>query len=181
MNLVRIAKIGLATLLIFLLLGFLFPGLHGPGERIANEKIIVTQLSSALEGYRSEYGNFPQGNQPSIISELTGRNPKGIIFYEVDSRRINSKGELTDMWGIPYKIEFSGHSNPHVSSAGKNMKLITRIYQMTSVAGIRPNKALQLTPSRTAPVSYDRSAFPFTSFLELVRPFGVAELGVRAL
>jgi hypothetical protein len=42
-----------------------------------------------------------------------------------------------------------------------------------------PNKALQLTPSRIAPVSYDRPAFPFTSFLELVRPFGVAELGVR--
>jgi hypothetical protein len=43
----------------------------------------------------------------------------------------------------------------------------------------RPNKALQLTPSRIAPVSYDRSVFPFTSSLELVRPFGVAELGVR--
>jgi hypothetical protein len=42
------------------------------------------------------------------------------------------------------------------------------------------NKTLQLTPSRDAPVSYDRSVFPFTSFLELVRPFGVAELGVRA-
>jgi hypothetical protein len=42
-----------------------------------------------------------------------------------------------------------------------------------------PNKALQLTPSRIAPVSYDHSVFPFTSFLELVRPFGVAELGVR--
>jgi hypothetical protein len=41
-----------------------------------------------------------------------------------------------------------------------------------------PNKALQLTPSRIAPVSYDRSAFPFTPFPELVRPFGVAELGV---
>jgi hypothetical protein len=46
---------------------------------------------------------------------------------------------------------------------------------------IRPNKALQLTPSRIAPVSYDRSAFPFTSFSELVRPFGVAELGVSAI
>jgi hypothetical protein len=46
---------------------------------------------------------------------------------------------------------------------------------------IQPNKALQLTPSRIAPVSYDRSAFPFTSSLELVRPFGVAELGVRPL
>jgi hypothetical protein len=44
-----------------------------------------------------------------------------------------------------------------------------------------PNKALQLTPSRTAPVSYDRSVFPFTLFLELVRPFGVAELGVSLL
>ncbi len=44
---------------------------------------------------------------------------------------------------------------------------------------MRPNKALQLIPSRTAPVSYDRSVFPFTSFLELVRPFGIAELGVR--
>jgi hypothetical protein len=46
---------------------------------------------------------------------------------------------------------------------------------------IEPNKALQLTPSRITPVSYDRSVFPFTSFLELVRPFGVAELGVRSL
>jgi hypothetical protein len=44
---------------------------------------------------------------------------------------------------------------------------------------MRPNKALQLTPSRIAPVSHDRSVFPFTSFPELVRPFGVAELGVR--
>jgi hypothetical protein len=44
---------------------------------------------------------------------------------------------------------------------------------------MQANKALQLTPSRVPPVSYDRPAFPFTSFLELVRPFGVAELGVR--
>ncbi len=36
----------------------------------------------------------------------------------------------------------------------------------------KPNKALQLTPSRDAPVSHDRSAFPFTSFPELARPFG---------
>jgi hypothetical protein len=43
----------------------------------------------------------------------------------------------------------------------------------------KPNKALQLTPSRTAPIFHDRSVFPFTSFLEFVRPFGVAELGVR--
>jgi hypothetical protein len=43
----------------------------------------------------------------------------------------------------------------------------------------KANKALQLTPSRDAPVSHDRSVFPFTSFPELVRPFGVAELGVR--
>ncbi len=35
-----------------------------------------------------------------------------------------------------------------------------------------PNKALQLTPSRIVPVSHDRSVFPFTSFPELVRPFG---------
>jgi hypothetical protein len=46
---------------------------------------------------------------------------------------------------------------------------------------IRPNKALQLTPSRDAPIFHDRAVFPFTSFLELVRPFGVAELGVRSL
>jgi hypothetical protein len=45
---------------------------------------------------------------------------------------------------------------------------------------IWPNKALQLTPSRDVPVSYDRSVIPFTLFLELVRPFGVAELGVRS-
>ncbi len=43
----------------------------------------------------------------------------------------------------------------------------------------KANKALQLTPSRDAPISHDRSVFPFTSFSELVRPFGVAELGVR--
>ncbi len=41
----------------------------------------------------------------------------------------------------------------------------------------KPNKALQLTPSRTA-LSYDRPVFPFTSFPELVRPFGVAELAM---
>jgi len=46
---------------------------------------------------------------------------------------------------------------------------------------MQPNKALQLTPSRNAPVSYDRSVFPFTLFLELARPFGVAELGVGPL
>jgi len=44
---------------------------------------------------------------------------------------------------------------------------------------VAKDKALQLTPGRSVSVSYDRSAFPVTSFLELVRPFGVAELGVR--
>jgi hypothetical protein len=48
-----------------------------------------------------------------------------------------------------------------------------------AVGILKPNKTLQLTPSRTVPVFYDRSVFPFTSFSELAGPFGVAELGVR--
>jgi hypothetical protein len=56
---------------------------------------------------------------------------------------------------------------------------VADLFREATLLQDRPNKALQLTPSRIAPVSYDRSAFPFTSFPELGRPFGVAELGVR--
>lgn len=44
---------------------------------------------------------------------------------------------------------------------------------------MQANKALQLTPSSDLPISYDRPRLPSTPLPELVRPFGVAELGVR--
>ena len=43
----------------------------------------------------------------------------------------------------------------------------------------KPNKALQPTPTRYVPTSYDRPAFLFTFSPELGRLIGVAELGVR--
>ena len=43
---------------------------------------------------------------------------------------------------------------------------------------MRSNKALQLTPSRHRPDFLRNRGFPFTLYSELVRPFGVAELGV---
>jgi hypothetical protein len=46
---------------------------------------------------------------------------------------------------------------------------------------MQPNKTLQLTPSRIAPVSYDRSAFPFTSFQSLVPRSGQLSLAMDRL
>jgi hypothetical protein len=46
---------------------------------------------------------------------------------------------------------------------------------------MKPNKALQPTPSRDVPASYERPASPFTSLQSSVAFIGVAELDVRLL
>ncbi len=73
-----------------------------------------------------------------------------------------------------------GITTIHKEQTFKNASSIMRWLRRSGhITKKRAEQGAAANPSRTAPVSYDRSAFPFTSFSELGRPFGVAELGVR--
>jgi hypothetical protein len=66
----------------------------------------VHQIASAVKAYLLEFGKLPSGNP---IPELTGENPKKIVFLEAKKAK-NGKGGLDggsmkDPWGNDYDIK----------------------------------------------------------------------------
>jgi hypothetical protein len=66
----------------------------------------VHQIASAVKAYLLEFGKLPASNP---IPELTGDNPKKIVFLEAKNAK-NGKGGLDggsmkDPWGKEYVIE----------------------------------------------------------------------------
>lgn len=83
----------------------------------------VRSVGAALQQYRVEYGEMPQGTNAEITSKLMGQNPRKIVFLEQQGpNRLNSRGELVDIWDTPYRFDFSSPDMPRVWSCGPNRK-----------------------------------------------------------
>lgn len=119
---VRMAvKIVIGVVAGLIVLFFLFPTVMVERGSVPQERRDVVHLAVGLEAYKDEYGEFPAGEQAVILQALFGKNPRKIVFYEVSPKRLNSKGEMADRWGTPYRIEIDAKTyRPHVSSAGKD-------------------------------------------------------------
>jgi len=94
--------------IIAILAGLGFAGMQGAMEssKRAQARNDVHQIASAVKAYLLEYGKLPSGNP---IAELTGSNPKKIVFLEAKNAK-NGKGGLEggtmkDPWGKSYDIE----------------------------------------------------------------------------
>jgi hypothetical protein len=85
---------------------------HGESKLLSESKSefrreTASALKNALESYRIEYGDYPQGAPEENLKALDGGNPKHIQFFDFhhEHLNLNSAGELVDPWGKPYPLD----------------------------------------------------------------------------
>ncbi|XHR29976.1 MAG: type II secretion system protein GspG [Chthoniobacteraceae bacterium] len=113
---------GLIVLFLLFLLGLSFDGLHCPmwHEKEFAARHNLDEMVRALNAYYTEYGVMPKGNDAEVLAALQRKNPRDIMFYEPGSRHLNSKGELLDPWGTPYRIGATKPGYAWAYSCGAN-------------------------------------------------------------
>jgi prepilin-type N-terminal cleavage/methylation domain-containing protein len=137
--------------IIAILAGLSFGALQGAlkSSKRAQARNDVNQVASAVKAYTLEYGRLPASGE--VIAQLTGANPKGIVFLEAKPasgkplRNGTSGGNLLDPWGQPYtvaldedydnKMTFEGQeflTTVIVSSPGDETFSISSVKGMTS-------------------------------------------------
>lgn len=78
----------------------------------------MENMRTALRLYGQTFHGNPVGTNPEITRTLGGENPRGINFLKEDGNRINSNGELVDIWGTPYFFHQLSGSETEIRSAG---------------------------------------------------------------
>jgi hypothetical protein len=89
------------------------------------EPTVLENMRVTIRQYASAFGENPVGTNPEITASLQGNNPKQINFLRPDGNRVNSNGELVDVWGTPYFFhQISGHEM-EIRSAGPDRVMYT--------------------------------------------------------
>jgi len=115
-----IVFVGLALLWVCLYC-FVFPFLVGGGPgRVPRARLDESQLGAGMEEYKSVFGNYPTGENASVVRALGGDNPKKLLLLNLGVNSTNKNGELIDPWKTPYKIVFDGTNCFTIFSAGPN-------------------------------------------------------------
>ena len=98
----------------------LAPELAGlpPDTVLENMRLTVRQFGAM-------FGGNPVGTNPEITSALQGENPKHINFLKADGNRVNSRGELVDLWGTPYFFHQLSGTEMEIRSAGPDRIMYT--------------------------------------------------------
>jgi len=98
--------------------------LNAPNANVARDLDIVQQL---LDAWRSNFpheGN-PIGENVDITAALLGDNRLGLALVPKDHRALNSRGELCDRWGTPFRFHQLSGTKMEVRSAGPDRKFAT--------------------------------------------------------
>jgi len=104
-------------LLSLCLYNFVFPRLVGGGPAKASlARNDEKQLFLSIENYKQTFGNYPTGENASIVKALAGDYPH-LTFNPT-----NENGEFVDPWKIPYKFVFDGTNSFKILSAGIDKK-----------------------------------------------------------
>ena len=83
-------------------------------------------MRTTFHQYASVFGGNPVGTNPEITLALMGENPKHINFLSrADGNRVNSNGELVDLWGTPYFFHQLSAKVMEIRSAGADRKMWT--------------------------------------------------------
>jgi len=113
-------------LVIFLLLGVAIAISPLWDSQQSKVKVIAkrdTELFLAgLEAYHAEYGEYPSGDNRTLIHILKGDNPNKIQFVDLPEKSFNAHGEFVDPWGHPYRVDLSNPSKIRIWSIGKDGK-----------------------------------------------------------
>jgi type II secretory pathway pseudopilin PulG len=81
----------------------------------------VEDLFDALQKFKERLGTYPAGNNAEVVKALKGNNAKGVIIVIGREKNINTKGELVDPWGTPFRFYFAGEGIL-IRSAGPNRR-----------------------------------------------------------
>ena len=114
---------GLVSFLLVCIGFLLLPSLAycGPSKRFITLRR-AEELYSGLETYKNNFGNFPVGDNATIMKMLCRDNPKGKqLFHFTDRSRAHAKdwrGQCVDGWGTAFQIDFSPTNNLVILSAG---------------------------------------------------------------
>lgn len=85
----------------------------------------LENMRSTVRLYAAAFGGNPVGNNAEITAALNGQNPKQITFLKPDGNRVNSRGELVDIWGTPYFFHQLSAHEMEIRSAGPDRRLWT--------------------------------------------------------
>lgn len=86
---------------------------------------VLENLRITVRQYGAMFGGNPVGTNPEITSALQGANPKNINFLKDDGNRVNSQGELVDVWGTPYFFHQLSGTETEIRSAGPDRIMYT--------------------------------------------------------
>jgi hypothetical protein len=86
---------------------------------------VLENMRTSIRQYASVFGENPVGTNEEITKALQGGNSKQVNFLKEDGNRVNSNGELVDVWGTPYFFhQISGHEM-EIRSAGPDRTMYT--------------------------------------------------------
>jgi type II secretory pathway pseudopilin PulG len=124
MNVGHPIRTGLITIAILsAIIVLLTPGGHyGAGAKRDDAQNTLSQLRSAMDAYRIEFGQYPDGTPSEIWAALDGQNARRITFFERDPKSTLAVGQLADPWGLPYKISSVDPNHVILRSAGANTR-----------------------------------------------------------
>ena len=84
----------------------------------------TTSLASLLwvsvEGYKSDFGSYPTGNNAHILQVLQGDNTKKTQYLVVEPGDTNALGQCIDGWGTPFEFTAVSTNALFIRSAGPN-------------------------------------------------------------
>jgi hypothetical protein len=89
-------------------------------ERVSNVTMQLNTFVVAVRQYHQMLGEYPKGSNAEIVRELTGENPKKMIFVEWPPKQLSSSGELLDPWGTPFQMSIGADGAINIRSAGKD-------------------------------------------------------------
>ncbi len=89
------------------------------------ETTVLENMRRTIRQYASAFGENPVGTNPEITASLQGNNSKHINFLREDGNRVNSNGELVDVWGTPYFFHQLSAQEMEIRSAGPDRVMYT--------------------------------------------------------
>jgi hypothetical protein len=99
-------------------------GLNASDGNIRRDVEIVNDLIVAWQTNFPRLGN-PVGENAEITAALAGENRLNYAFIPRNHRAINSRGELCDRWGTPFRLHQIAGDNMEIQSAGPDRKFAT--------------------------------------------------------
>jgi len=98
--------------------------LNAPGGTVRRDLQILDELFGAFHTNFPRLGN-PVGENHEITAALAGANPVQFVFISPRHRAINSRGELCDRWGTPFRFHQVSGTQMEIRSAGPDRTFAT--------------------------------------------------------